>query len=263
MKKSFMLLAAVVMALVAMSVESEAGNKTTLPSDYGKVVIDKYSRANGLAPVVFDHWLHRAEYTCKLCHVDIGFALKAGGTDIKAEDNMGGLYCGVCHNGKMLMGERAIFQACSKDKADMRRCERCHSQGKNVQKEIAFAAFTSRFVKDKFGNGINWEKTASDGLIHPVNYIEGVSMKKPAREIQQDFAIQPRASGMGKIIFSHKKHTAWNGCETCHPEIFAGGKRGSTKFTMEDIKAGKFCGVCHTTVSFPLEDCSRCHAKSS
>jgi hypothetical protein len=28
----------------------------------------------------FRHWLHRSKYTCRLCHVDIGFAMEAGGT---------------------------------------------------------------------------------------------------------------------------------------------------------------------------------------
>jgi len=35
--------------------------------------------------VVFDHWLHRAKFTCRLCHVDIGFAMKAEATDIRCQ----------------------------------------------------------------------------------------------------------------------------------------------------------------------------------
>ena len=37
------------------------------PPEYGRVVINNYSEAAHLSPVVFDHWLHRAEYTCRLC----------------------------------------------------------------------------------------------------------------------------------------------------------------------------------------------------
>ena len=48
------------------------------PADYGRVVINNASQKAGLAPVVFDHWLHRAKYTCRLCHIDIGFGMKAG-----------------------------------------------------------------------------------------------------------------------------------------------------------------------------------------
>ncbi|RMG73133.1 MAG: hypothetical protein D6710_03880, partial [Nitrospirae bacterium] len=47
------------------------------PHEYGNIVIDNYSTKKNIAPVVFNHWLHRAKYTCRLCHVDIGFAMKA------------------------------------------------------------------------------------------------------------------------------------------------------------------------------------------
>jgi len=222
------------------------------PADYGRVVINNASQKAGLAPVVFDHWVHRAKYTCRLCHVDIGFGMKAGADVITAADNGKGLYCGVCHNGK------PVFAACSADKSDVKRCERCHSQGKSVRPAVDFAAVTAKLPKDKFGNGVNWEKAAEDGSIKLIDYIEGVSIKKPAQTVQKDFTIKPKSAGMAEIVFSHKKHSLWNGCEVCHPEIF---KQGSTKYSMDDIKAKKFCGVCHGTVAFPQEDCSRCHSK--
>ncbi len=53
----------------------------------------------------------------------------------------------------------------------------------------------------------------------------------------------------------------WNGCEVCHPEIFMGRKRGATKYSMQEIEQDKFCGACHTTVAFPVEDCGRCHSQ--
>jgi hypothetical protein len=28
---------------------------------------------------------------------------------------------------------------------------------------------------------------------------------------------------------------------------------------MDFIVSGKFCGVCHLTVAFPVQDCKRCH----
>ena len=143
----------------------------------------------------------------------------------------------------------------------MKRCERCHSQGKNVKKDYDFAAFTARLPKDKFGNGINWEKAAEDGLIKPIDRLEGVSIDKPAQPIQKDFSIQTKSQGVSDIIFSHKKHAVWNGCESCHPELFVGGKKGMTKYTKKEINEGKFCGVCHIAVAFPLADCDKCHSK--
>jgi c(7)-type cytochrome triheme protein len=65
---------------------------------------------------------------------------------------------------------------------------------------------------------------------------------------------------MPGIIFSHKKHAVWNGCELCHPEIFKI-KKGTTNFTMFEIFEGKYCGICHGKVSFPSLDCQRCHTE--
>ena len=100
-----------------------------------------------------------------------------------------------------------------------------------------------------------------NGLIKPIDHIEGVSLKRSTRPVQQDFAIKPKSAGTAEILFSHKKHVSWNGCEVCHPDIFAGGKRGSTKYTMNEINEGRFCGACHGTVAFPQADCSRCNSK--
>jgi c(7)-type cytochrome triheme protein len=250
------LMAAAAAALLA----AAAGAQTKSPADYGRVVINSFSAREGMAPVVFDHWLHRATYTCRLCHVDIGFGLKANATGIRAADNAKGLFCGACHNGKMEAGGRKVFAACGGDKSD-KRCNRCHSQGRNVKGEVDFAAFTAKLPKDKFGNGINWEKAAEDGQIKLSDHLEGVSIAQPAKPVQSDFSIKARSGGMGDIIFSHKKHVQWNGCEVCHPEIFKGGKRGAQVYTMDDIRQKKFCGVCHGSVAFPQEDCGRCHAK--
>ncbi len=40
-----------------------------------------------------------------------------------------------------------------------------------------------------------------------------------------------------------------------------GRKRGATKYSMQEIEQDKFCGACHTTVAFPVEDCGRCHSQ--
>jgi len=93
----------------------------------------------------------------------------------------------------------------------------------------------------------------------PYDYIEGVSIKRAKLVVQDDFKIVSKVKGMPNIIFSHEKHTVWNGCELCHPEIFVGIKKGLTQYSMVSIYEGKFCGVCHNNVAFPLLDCQRCH----
>lgn len=263
MKKVFYLLFLVLLIAGIAAAQTGVKKKRPLPGEYGRVVINNVSQSAGLSPVVFDHWFHRSEYTCRVCHVDIGFAMKAGATGIRAADNMKGFYCGTCHNGRMLYGAKKIFESCSTkySREDTTRCERCHSQGKSVKKEHDFDAFAGKLPKERFGNGINWEKAEEDRLVKPVDFIEGVSIKKPSLTIQQDFSLGTKVKGMPEIIFSHKKHTVWNGCEVCHPEIFVGVKRGTTKYSMVEIFEGRFCGVCHTTVAFPLTDCQRCHTK--
>src|SRR5208282_1201066 len=96
------------------------------PSDYGKVILDNHSSTAGPGPVVFDHWLHRAKFTCRLCHVDVGFAMQANGTGITASTNRQGFHCGACHDGKRLFEGNPAFAACSNE-TNGKDCNRCHS----------------------------------------------------------------------------------------------------------------------------------------
>lgn len=263
MKKLFLILLLVPLFAGLVWAQTGVKKKRPRPNEYGRVTINNLSEKEGLAPVVFDHWFHRSKFTCRLCHVDIGFGMKAGATGIRAADNMKGFYCGTCHNGKMAFDDRKVFESCARQsgQTDIKKCERCHSMGRNVRKEHDFDAFAERLPKERFGNGINWEKAEEEGLVKPIDTIAGVSIKRPSLTIQKDFALGPKVQGMPEIIFSHKKHTVWNGCELCHPEIFVGVKKGTTKYSMVEIFDGKYCGVCHTTVAFPLTDCQRCHVK--
>ncbi len=69
----------------------------------------------------------------------------------------------------------------------------------------------------------------------------------------------------GKVVFDGKIH-ADKGlkCNDCHTKIFPM-KKGTTKITMADINAGKFCGECHNgTKAFAAKDaanCGKCHKK--
>ncbi len=144
---------------------------------------------------------------------------------------------------------------------DVKRCERCHSLGKNVSAEYDFYVVTKNFPKERFGNGIDWEVAEKDGHIKLIDTIEGVSVKRKPMAVQKDFTLNSKVQGMPDIIYSHTKHTVWCGCELCHPEIFVGVKKGLTKYSMADIYEGKYCGVCHIKVAFPLLDCQRCHTK--
>lgn len=242
-------------------VPSAPGMKKQGPPDaYGRVIIQNYSVKAGLAPVQFDHWLHRSRFTCRLCHVDLGFAQEAGETHIKATDNMNGQYCGACHNGKMRVSNRTVFEACStKTPSSDPRCDRCHSLGKTVKKENDFSAYTKNFPKELFGNEIDWEKAEAAGLIKLTDVLEGY-IRRGMLTIPKDFDLKSKGSWMSDIKFSHKKHAVWSGCESCHPDIF-NVEKGTTQYTMVQVYDGEYCGVCHGSVAFPLLDCRRCHKK--
>ncbi len=244
---------------------ADAGVKKRRPKPYefGAVTIDNFSTKAGMAPVVFSHWAHRMRFTCRLCHVDVAFAMKAGATQIRAVNNQRGFYCGTCHDGKFTYNNKVVFAACSKDAAaeDTKRCEYCHATDGGAKSETDFLATTEKLPKERLGNGIDWEKAEKMGLIKPIDYIEGLSLKRPSKKLADDFVLESKTEGMPDIIFSHKKHTVWNGCEVCHPTPFVGIKKGNTKYSMIEIFSGKFCGMCHLNVAFPTMDCQRCHTK--
>lgn len=263
MKNLLWVVVSVLVCAGVLFAETGVKKRRPLPYEYGQVVLNNYAEKAGMAPVVFDHWFHRSQFTCRVCHVDVGFMMKAGATGIQAAYNMQGYYCGTCHNGKMVYKNRRVFGSCEDRKTarDTSRCDRCHSLGKKVERQYDFRTFTRKYPKERLGNGIDWEKAEAEGIISPMDFIEGISIEKNSLAVQKDFALNPKVEGMPDIIFSHKKHTVWNGCEVCHPEIFIGVKKGKTKYTMIDIYEGKYCGVCHSTVAFPLLDCQRCHTE--
>ncbi len=263
MKKLLLVLLLLLFTVQGLNAQGGVKKKRPRAYDYGQVVISNFSVDAGLSPVVFDHWVHRSKYTCRLCHVDIAFEMQANATEITAADNMQGFYCGTCHNGTTLYQGKAIFASCDPalKTSDRVRCERCHLPQKDPQRKKDFYAFIKTLPSERFGNKVNWEQAEIEGQIEPIDFLDGVSVKNPSLPIQKDFTLQPKVEGMPNIIFSHKKHTTWNGCQTCHPEIFVGIKKGSTKYSMIDIFAGKYCGVCHGKVAFPLKGCQRCHTE--
>ena len=235
-----------------------------LPYEYGGVVIGNYSSNAGLSPVQFDHWLHRAKYTCRLCHVDIGFAMKANATGIKAADNMKGYYCGTCHNGKMAHGDRKIFEACATKytKEDLKRCNRCHSKGENVKQDYDFAAFTAKFPKERFGNGIDWEKAEENGAHQADRFHRGRSPSNGLPSLPRRISPSRRKSKRCRRSSSPIKSTPCGTAANCATRRSSPqSRKGSTKYSMTEIFEGKYCGACHMSVAFPTTDCQRCHTK--
>ena len=225
-----------------------------LPSEYGRVVMDTASTKAGVPAAVFDHWTHRTRYTCRVCHVDVGFAMQANETRVREDDNRKGFFCGASHNGKVAFGPKK-----NGTMDDDPSCVRCHVPA-GTTPGLDFAKGTAALPKGRFGNGVDWEAAESKGLIHPLDALAGVSVVRKPLQIPPDYDIAAKINTLPEIVFSHKKHAVWGGCELCHPDVFTV-KRGSTKFTMEEIFKGRYCGACHGTVAFPTTDCQRCHTK--
>ena len=227
------------------------------PDEYGNVLINNYSEEARMAPVVFSHWLHRAKYTCRLCHVDLGFAMVPGETMIREDDNRNGLYCGACHNGKIAFTVKPVA---AKDE-DVSNCDRCHSLGKDIKLEQDFRELVKDLPRSRFGNRVDWLKAEELGLINPSDFLKGISIKQGSLKGPDDFKMDAQFIEMPDIIFSHEKHAVWNGCELCHPQIF-NIRKASTVFNMQDIFDGQYCGACHGKVAFTNTDCQLCHSSS-
>ena len=97
MKFSFPAIAAAV--VVGITTAVFYGTPERAEAEYADVVINEYSEAAGMRPVVFPHWFHRVRFRCKVCHGDLGFQFKAGGNDINMVKIIDGQYCGACHDG--------------------------------------------------------------------------------------------------------------------------------------------------------------------
>ncbi|OKY74694.1 MAG: hypothetical protein BM485_12710 [Desulfobulbaceae bacterium DB1] len=224
----------------------------TKSHEYGNVVFSNTGKDNAL-PVTFRHWTHRGLYTCRLCHVDLEFSQQANGTGILEEDNKNGMYCGACHNGKEAFG--------------LETCTRCHPKDSRHADELEqqakrdFHKFKKTMPPAIYGNKIDWMKAEEEGLIKLKDFLDGISLQKDAKMVNnRDEPRSPSLPGLPDIVFSHKKHVVWSGCGMCHPDTFAL-ESGKTEMSMKEITQGKFCGRCHGTIAFALNDCSHCHAK--
>lgn len=91
-------------------------------AEYGDIVLNNYSSEAGIRPVIFPHWFHRIRFSCKTCHSDLGFQMKAGANEINMLKIINGEYCGVCHNGQMAWS--------------VENCDFCHSARNNTPTQV-------------------------------------------------------------------------------------------------------------------------------
>lgn len=214
------------------------------PSDeYGSLLIDRLSTKSGKKAVIFSHWRHRAKFTCRVCHSELDFAMKANATPISETASRKGKFCGACHNGKVAFKHAG-------------NCDRCHAGSLSAATK-GFAAFAKSVpIRTHYGDGINWVELLNRGAIKPRHYL---NMKSGDMQFAKVLSLDAEGNMIPPAIFPHKAHTDWLECNSCHPDIFNIKKKTTQHFSMSSILKGEFCGVCHLRVAFPMNDCRRCH----
>jgi len=220
---------------------------------YGNVVMRRKSLKAGMAPVVFPHWSHRARYTCRVCHLELGFSMRSGDTGITRELYQAGRYCGACHDGKTAFSAR---------NDDSSQCGKCHMKD-TLDLEKRFDKFAVNLPLASFGNGIDWTEARMSGQIVPANSIHTERFSMPIPDKLKAPIKLGTTSPRSDVTFSHESHVAELDCSNCHPDIFNIKKKGTEAFTMERNMFNNFCGVCHMRVAFPMNDCRRCHPQMS
>lgn len=238
--------------------ERRAFPEFAAPHLYGSVVLRPPASPAALPAVVFDHWRHRLLYSCRLCHVDVGFAMQAGASGVTGETNAAGMHCGACHDGRSRHAGRAIFAACTLSPPDRASpaCARCHA-GEDGDAE-GYEKLTRTLPHDNAGL-VDWERVERLSWGPPLDHVAGISPRRERLRIDRDFSIEVSGTWLGDIAFSHQKHARWTGCEGCHPEVFPSTVRGAARYRMSDILDGQYCGACHNKVAFPLALCLQCH----
>jgi c(7)-type cytochrome triheme protein len=223
------------------------------PEEYGNVLMNWSIKGKNVGPVLFSHWTHRVKYTCRVCHYELEFSMKANDTPIECDKGkMGGRYCSACHNGKISFAAQGEGEAGEN-------CDRCHSgSGGTWQK---FSELQAKLPKSKFGNGIDWSKALNEGFIKPKDSLSGNS--RQLANINKTLTLSADMAGISSAVFPHVTHEKWLDCSSCHPELFNIKKKTTESMRMRNMLKGESCGVCHLFVAFPLNDCKKCHPKMS
>jgi c(7)-type cytochrome triheme protein len=214
------------------------------PQNFGNILIDRLASTGNSVPVGFSHWSHRTRYTCRVCHFELDFALQRNGSEITEDDNRTGLFCGSCHNGEEAFGHEESH------------CTKCHT-GTAISEKRDFKRSLKRLPSAPFGNQVDWVAAERNEQIRPLK-----SLFEPDFEpipFKEEFAVDAAWTLIPPADFSHDVHLRWLECSNCHPHIFKIEKEGTEHFLMKNILEGRFCGVCHQSVAFPLNDCKRCH----
>lgn len=216
--------------------------------------VDLVASPSKLFSVAFPHSAHTRWLTCGNCHPAI-FPLKRGAepTVVTMAKIQAGEQCGVCH-GKVAFGVSE-------------ECARCHTKvppkgdwrpSEEPRKPIERATRWDDAAKllPVTAGGPDWVKALAEDVIAPRPGVGAKAADQPVFPLTIDRV--PVDQPIFKVVFPHEAHTAWLGCDNCHPDRFQM-QAGATPINMGLIYAGQACGACHGKVAFPPTACGRCH----
>lgn len=221
-----------------------------------------------VSPVLYPHWLHRIMFQCRVCHTDV-FAMNRWENTITHAEMSQGRQCGFCHDKKTAFGSDE-------------QCERCHIAGKPEAASLYdIKKIDYKKIKDATARiGAFWDEGAlHDGKLplDKLQFIDWIALKnnnafKPLASLpggkEKEYEVRDNKilfetnnKSAGNVLFSHKIHSDWIACSSCHPSIFKE-KLGATTIRMADMSNNMMCGHCHGKVSFSFASCPRCHKKT-
>lgn len=211
-----------------------------------------------LFAVRFSHTAHTPWLACGSCHPTL-FPLGRSATPARVTMAAirAGQACGACH-GRVAFGVEGA-------------CARCHAAPVPTSAAPPVPAprpaiERARTWEEAAGllprrNGTtDWARALADGAIAPRSG-PGPGPREIAPDVL-DLDVR-RTSPAGEeyeTLFRHATHTAWLGCESCHPSPYQQ-QGGATPMSMEQVNAGQLCGSCHGPVAFPVSECERCHPR--
>jgi c(7)-type cytochrome triheme protein len=108
---------------------------------------------------------------------------------------------------------------------------------------------------------VAWMKALEAKLITPRPGIEKDAKDDEPTDMDVEIATSGQAEWIS--VFSHKSHTTWVKCDSCHANGLFEMEKGKVKMTMGGMGEGQWCGACHGKVAAPeISGCPACHPKA-
>lgn len=215
------------------------------PEKYGNILLSKKCVSAGQKEVLFTHWTHRMLYSCRVCHLELGFPMGVNETDITMDLNRSGKFCGFCHDGK------EAFGTTDKD------CQKCH----RGNEDFNYGEKVDRLTwlpESRYGNQVDWNAALEDGDIKPIFCLNAETCKSFDFSAPEEIEMAITVENVPPVIFPHAKHTFWLDCLNCHRGNLVN-RGGEVKFLEQGQYRREFCEGCHSKIAFPMDNCMRCH----